>query len=964
MGVFRSVSRPLRNRIFRRILWLVPLALVATGCGSHGLQGGNDAKGPTTLIVSDAWVSANQGTTSGGAAGGSPVQARIASLEKAIKQLRAETDTGWIGRQDDVTGYLADLSGGSWQGTPSDFMDSYGSPLFGIDSSSLQFGDPETVSLGTSTTKAAQVSGGIPVLDGSVVLTTRAGSDGVTRVTNVHGRVFPGITVSTTPHIGPDQAVAVAEGASGGKAASSPLLFVVPNGSGVLTWAVTINGSDPKSPLSSGIYFIDANSGDIVSVRPASSDGFAGGSALGTDAGLSGLLKPTGNARTVTARLRGQLEPDPNSVDISGKDPEGDPLTGHGVKVQGGVALVDTTVDDYSAKKKSGGIFVYDASGLTQNSQLPGKLAVSPSTTVSDPELMAAEAYSRDIYDYYKSMGHTSWDGHGAPMVSSVHFGKNTMCNAFFSSSLNPPEMVYGPPCVQNGQQISGTFIDIDIAAHEVTHGVTASTAALIYSGQSGALNESFSDYFGNVIGNKVKNRDGAAIGDDNCAGFQANQWCQANPDGTFSLRYMLNGTTYDDYLRLLDPGLRLTFIGAVDQDEGGVHENSNIWNNALWTIRTTLAKIDNKPGNTSPLAQAFDKVVYTTLTTKLTPTSGFLDAASAVLQTISESNLDPVVLRTAQQVFQSNHICANCTNPDQLLGQTVTNSPQTQMLPSVSGDHVAWLDMSSGQDVFGFPAQEAVGAGSPTLGSNGNTIQVAYAGDALVGLDVQGNVTRFGSGGAGQVLQKVPVNPALTAGLAGSDAGAAWMNGTQVSFADPTGKVTSAPVATTGGRPVIAVGTGGGTVALGTAAGAVLAWKPGGQVTSLGSMPAPVVSVTAYGGSVFAIDINGDAELFSGGKTFQVSQQATPFGSAMSSQYAVWAQAVGPLQSKVIPGGTAPWPDTDLYLLSLKTGKVFDLGSERGQQGFPAISGDRLVWQDSAFDGDDILTAVLPDGL
>ncbi len=43
---------------------------------------------------------------------------------------------------------------------------------------------------------------------------------------------------------------------------------------------------------------------------------------------------------------------------------------------------------------------------------------------------------------------------------------------------------------------------------------------------------------------------------------------------------------------------------------------NSAIWNNALWTIRTQLAKIDGKPANESQLAHDFDLIVYSTLTT------------------------------------------------------------------------------------------------------------------------------------------------------------------------------------------------------------------------------------------------------------------------------------------------------------------------------------------------------------
>ena len=43
---------------------------------------------------------------------------------------------------------------------------------------------------------------------------------------------------------------------------------------------------------------------------------------------------------------------------------------------------------------------------------------------------------------------------------------------------------------------------------------------------------------------------------------------------------------------------------------------------------------------------------------------------------------------------------------------------------------------------------------------------------------------------------------------------------------------------------------------------------------------------------------------------------------------------------------------------------KIYSPLEERGQQGFPSISGDRLVWQDGVFGGDDIMEVRLPSGL
>jgi hypothetical protein len=134
--------------------------------------------------------------------------------------------------------------------------------------------------------------------------------------------------------------------------------------------------------------------------------------------------------------------------------------------------------------------------------------------------------------------------------------------------------------------------------------------------------------------------------------------------------------------------------------------------------------------------------------------------------------------------------------------------------------------------------------------------------------------------------------------------------------------------------------------------------------VAQVGQLDGAVVSVAAYGDSLVAVDDSGHAELFnSDGQSFQLSGAASPFGVTMNDTYVVWAEQKGALTAGVA-GGASPFPETDLYLASLATGQIYDLVPEGGQQGFPSLSGNRLVWQDAAFGGDDVLTAEIPDGL
>ncbi len=963
----------------RHRAWLAPLAavvaLVASGCSTHldGAGDGGSATQPVTLVVSDTWVRDHQADPGGGAAaGGSDVRSRLAGLQKAVDRLRQETGTGWVGRQDDVTGYLSELSGGSWPGTPTAFADVYGPDLFGIDSSVLSLGEPDAVTVrGITTTKATQQVADVLVQDASLVFVERGG-----RVTGVRGRVFPGLTVLTDARLPADQARAVAEQASGGAAQAPPSLVVLPRGAGVLAWLVPVAvTSDPTAPLAAANYYIDAVTGDILSVEQVTGEGrvalpFAASAAAYLDrvhlSGGESLRRSGPRTGAPASRTSETSAPDPGSVEVTGPNPIGGTLTGHGVQTAKGVELLDTTTPSWDQQGSRGGISTYDASRVTSSAQLPGKLVTSKDTTIRDAEAMAAQALSRDVYDYYASLGRDSWDGEGGSMVSSVHYGPSDFCNSFFTSSLRQPQMVYGNPCTTDQGVAEVTEVEIDTAGHEITHGVTATSAGLKYTGQSGALNESFSDYFGNVIGNRVKDTDSVAIFEGGCTGYtEETYFCIRNPDGSLSLRYMLNGNDFDDYLRALDPGYRLKLLGFSSQDQGGVHYNSAIWNNALWKIRVTLAKIDGQPGNDSPNAQAFDKVVYAALTTRLGPTAGFLDARAAIEQVIVDSRLDPVVLRTAREVFDAEKICAGCPDTGELAGDTVSASPSTQLHPVVSRDSVAWLDVSGDGDNFGFLASTRVGGAGTSLGGSSDVADVGFGGDALLTLDLNGNVNRYAADGSATVLDQVSFQPAVAAGLAGSDSGAAWVGtGDTVHHVDAAGQVSQTKVAGLGGDSITGLGTGAGTVGIGTDGGKVLVWQPGGQVSQIGRLDGAVISVAASGSSVVAVDDSGTAELFTAaGQSFQLSGAASPFGVTMNDRYVVWAEEKGALTAGVA-GGRSPFPDTDLYLASLATGKVYDLVPEGGQQGFPSLSGDRLVWQDAAFGGDDVLTATIPDGL
>ncbi|MFB9314482.1 M4 family metallopeptidase [Nocardioides plantarum] len=95
-------------------------------------------------------------------------------------------------------------------------------------------------------------------------------------------------------------------------------------------------------------------------------------------------------------------------------------------------------------------------------------------------------------FDYYKNvLGRNGIFGNGTGAPSRVHYGANYV-NAFWDGT----KMTYG-----DGDGTSfGPLVSLDVAGHEMSHGVTENTANLTYSGESGGLNEATSDIFGTMV--------------------------------------------------------------------------------------------------------------------------------------------------------------------------------------------------------------------------------------------------------------------------------------------------------------------------------------------------------------------------------------------------------------------------------------------------------------------------------
>ncbi|MEU8049651.1 M4 family metallopeptidase [Micromonospora haikouensis] len=127
-------------------------------------------------------------------------------------------------------------------------------------------------------------------------------------------------------------------------------------------------------------------------------------------------------------------------------------------------------------------------------------------------------------FDYFKNVhGRNGIFGNGQGVPSRVHYGNNYV-NAFWDGS----RMTYG-----DGSSNSRPLVSLDVAGHEMSHGVTEAVAGLVYSGESGGLNEATSDIFGNMV-------EFYAAAPSDPGDYQVGEKININGNGT-PLRYMYN---------------------------------------------------------------------------------------------------------------------------------------------------------------------------------------------------------------------------------------------------------------------------------------------------------------------------------------------------------------------------------------------------------------------------------------
>lgn len=217
---------------------------------------------------------------------------------------------------------------------------------------------------------------------------------------------------------------------------------------------------------------------------------------------------------------------------------------------------------------------IYTANG---SQTLPGSLVRSEGQT-EGTDRAVNEAYDGlgHTFDFYLNVYHrNSIDDRGLPLNATVHYGQK-YDNAFW----NGQQMVFGDG---DGTAFNRFTIALDVIGHELSHGVSGSEVNLTYLGQSGALNESFSDVMGSLIKQYVLKQTADKA-----------DWLIGEGLLTFpnqALRSMkAPGTAYDNPVLGKDPQpADMAHYVHTGQDNGGVHINSGIPNHVFFLVATKI---------------------------------------------------------------------------------------------------------------------------------------------------------------------------------------------------------------------------------------------------------------------------------------------------------------------------------------------------------------------------------------
>ncbi|HMQ26273.1 MAG TPA: M4 family metallopeptidase, partial [Acidimicrobiales bacterium] len=417
-------------------------------------------------------------------------------------------------------------------------------------------------------------------------------------------------------------------------------------------------------------------------------------------------------------------------------------------------------------------------------------------------EVDRAYELSGATYDFYQTrFSRDSINGAGMVLYSTVrHCPAGESCpyaNAFWDGA----QMVYGD-----------TFAGSDdVVAHELTHGVTEFESNLVYQNQSGAINESMSDIFGEFVDLTYD-----SSFDNDTSGVR---WLMGEDlPGIGAIRDMEDPTEFDDPDRMGSPNF---YTGTGDN--GGVHINSGVGNKAAFLITDGNVTFNGQTFGPGLGITKTARIFYEVNANILTSGSNYAALGNALNQGCANVvGVDGITAAdcthvakavTATEMIQPPPANDDFANATTISGTTGTTTASTTNATREVGEpnHWAgepWPFAGVASIWYGFTAAGNGTATITTCGSGFDTIMAAYTGTVVTSLTKVAENDDAGSGswsGSLQSLVQFPVTQGTTYRIAvdgWNTRGAVTLNWTLPAAPAPTG--ISGTVTETGtGTPV-----------------------------------------------------------------------------------------------------------------------------------------------------------------
>lgn len=452
---------------------------------------------------------------------------------------------------------------------------------------------------GTEHVRFERTFRGLPVIGGDVVIHSRGG-----RQLDASQRLKASSRPAVAAKITGDQAVVEAGARFGTGFTSMPttrMVIYARDRAPTLAYEVRYSGIKADQTPTDMHYFIDANTGRVLdqwdtvaTAGPGPESGCAAPiAALGT--GKSMFL---GDVPINTARCGSSFQ------------------------------LLDTTRGG-GTTTNMGNRTAGFGSVMTDADNVWGNSLASNSATVAVDAHYGVSA----TWDYYRSAHNRlgiANDGRGA--LSRVHYGRN-YGNAFWSDACFC--MTFG----DGDGVVIAPLVALDIAGHEMSHGVNSRTAGLVYSGEAGGLNEANSDIMGTMVeyfANDPSDPGDYLIGE---------KLFKNNPGGTLATRYMFKPS-----LDTRSPDCYSPTLGSLD-----VHFSAGVGNHFYYLLAEgTVVPAGFGAGTAANLTpaslvcrgptqllgigrQAAGRIWYRALTVYMTSTATYADARVATMSAAAD---------------------------------------------------------------------------------------------------------------------------------------------------------------------------------------------------------------------------------------------------------------------------------------------------------------------------------------